>query len=450
MNNNIHQITMKELEQIIFRQLQKSFSEAMVNILVGLDNELAKNRDKSRYRLKDKRILTMDSMFDHVELKRNYYYDIDTNEYVYLLDQYLDFDGRQMMSPAIQDLAIELAVTGPSYRQASQAIERLIGYPVISHEGIRQKVLCTDVLPKEKETIKRDVLFVEVDGLYTKSQEKGIKGKELKIAATHQGWEQNGKRTRLKDKRHFVYREKLPFWEEFEQFLFETYDYEPTHHHLVINGDGANWITSCREYFTSNATFVIDKFHVARDVESIFREHPRLPHVKKKLRNYDVDGFMVELNSAVGTIENEQKEERLENLISQLSQYPEALNDYRVVLEEKGINTDGFRPMGSAEGTMRVFAKRLKNGRSWVKEGIAQFSDLMVGLMDGKEILTTKGKFKSQVSQTFENSRHENPPKFFLEKISNRVKESTRNNISYLQQSVNSPIVRALKGLQGF
>src|SRR5699024_1958488 len=80
-------------------------------------------------------------MFGHVELRRNYYLDRESGKYVNLLDRYLDFDGGQMMSPAVQDLAIELAVTGVSYRQASDASEKLLGYPVISHEGIRQQVL---------------------------------------------------------------------------------------------------------------------------------------------------------------------------------------------------------------------------------------------------------------------------------------------------------------------
>src|SRR5699024_11459052 len=87
----------------------------------------------------------------------------------------------------------------------------------------------------------------------------------------HQGWKMNGKRASLKETRHFIHKGQLPFWEEFEQYLMDTYEYEPTKHHLVINGDGAKWITSCREYFRNNATFVIDRFHVARDVQRLFR-----------------------------------------------------------------------------------------------------------------------------------------------------------------------------------
>ena len=159
------------------------------------------------------------------------------------------------------------------------------------------------------------LLFVEVDGLYTKSQEKKKKGREIKIASVHQGWEMNGKRAKLNGKARILFMKvKLPFWEEFEQYFMDTYEYDSTKHHLVINGDGAKWITSCQEYFRNNATFVIDRFHVARDVQRLFRNHPRYRSIRKKLSNYDWKGFMVELNSAVGTLEKKRKKKDWKNL----------------------------------------------------------------------------------------------------------------------------------------
>src|SRR5699024_10586376 len=125
-------------------------------------------------------------------------------------------------------------VTGVSYRQASESMERLLGYPVISHEAIRQQLLNTEVVPKKSAPLEQDVVFVEVDGLYTKSQGKKKKGREIKIASVHQGWEMNGKRAKLIDKRHFIHQGKWPFWKEFEQYLMQTYEYDPTKHHLVI------------------------------------------------------------------------------------------------------------------------------------------------------------------------------------------------------------------------
>src|SRR5690625_631040 len=108
------------------------------------------------------------------------------------------------MSTVVQDLAIELAVTGVSYRQAGTAMEKPFGYPVISHEGIRQQLLNTEIVPEKAVPLEQDVLVVEVDGLYTKSQEKKKKGRENKIASLHQGWEMNGKRAKLIEKRHFI------------------------------------------------------------------------------------------------------------------------------------------------------------------------------------------------------------------------------------------------------
>lgn len=448
MNDIISTLTMKELEQMTYRALQKSFSQVMAQALRELDKAIALGRDKKRFYLKDKRTLKFESVFGQVELKRNYYQDRKTGKYVYLLDQYLAFDGSKGMSPVVQDLAIELAVTGVSYRQASQAMEKLLGYSVISHEGIRQQLLNTEVVPEESVPLDQDVVFVEVDGLYTKSQEKGKKGREIKIASVHQGWDMNGQRASLLEKRHFIHQEKLPFWEEFEQYLMSTYEYDPTRHHLVINGDGAKWITSCREYFRHNATFVIDRFHVARDVQRIFRDHTRYRSIRKKLANYDWKGFMVELNSAVGTLENEKKEERLETLIAQLSQYPEALGDYREKLKKKDIDTTGFRPMGSAEGTMSVFSKRLKNGRSWSEAGLDKFIDVLVALKDNLKIKTLQGILE-QTQESTQQNKVEKPPKHFVEKLKDSAAEATRNNLGYLKQAIGKPITAALKGLRG-
>src|SRR5699024_11816700 len=126
------------------------------------------------------------------------------------------------------------------------------------------------------------------------------------------------------------------------------------------------------------------------------------------------------------TLENEKKEERLEELITQLSQYPEALGDYREKLKKKGIETDEFRPMGSAEGTMSVFARRLKNGRSWWTEGLDKFIDIMVALKDNLEIKTSHGILEHSLEQ----QEKEKPPKHLVERITNSEAEATSDTIA--------------------
>src|SRR5699024_12488830 len=93
---------------------------------------------------------------------------------------------------------------------------------------------------------------------------------------------------------------------------------------------------------------------------------------------------------------------------------PEAVGDYRDIMHERGIKTAEFRPMGSAEGTMSVFARRLKNGRSWCRDGLDRFIDVMVALKDNLEIKTLQGKLE----QSLEGQKKKltkKPPKHILE-----------------------------------
>lgn len=155
---------------------------------------------------------------------------------------------------------------------------------------------------------------------------------------------------------------------------------------------------------------------------------------------------MTELNSQVGTLGDKAREERLEALIRQLEQYPEALGDYRKWLEDQGIDTTGMRPMGSAEGTMSVFAKRLKNGRSWVEKGSSAMFTGMVAYLDQLALKTLFGR----VERWTESEEEKNLPKHFLEKVKNTVGEVTRDNLPVLKNKADTPTYKALKALSGF
>lgn len=98
---------------------------------------------------------------------------------------------------------------------------------------------------------------------------------------------------------------------------------------------------------------------------------------------------------------------------------------------------------------MSVFAKRLKNGRSWCEKGITKLSDIMVTLMDGKAINTIQGELTPTVNIE-PKEEQQKPPKHFVERLTKQAEEATRNNVAYLQQLANKPIFAALKGLRGF
>lgn len=185
---------------------------------------------------------------------------------------------------------------------------------------------------------------------------------------------------------------------------------------------------------------------MARDIRSLFRKHPRYRQMQKALASYDSQKLLTELNSAVGTLETEDQEERLDQLIRQLEKYPEALGDYRKWLQEQGIDTKGMRPMGSAEGTMNVFAKRLKNGRSWVEKGVSAMITGLVAFLDNLALKTLFGKVEGWT----ETKEEKNPPKHYVEKVTSTIGEVTRDNLLYLKGKANIPVYKTLKELAGF
>lgn len=235
--NTIELPTFKEIEADLFRNMQEVYADAFRELLQKLDQQIAETRDKSRFQMKDKRSVTIGSLFGNVEFTRNYYFDRHSHEYVFLLDRALQFDGALGLSPLLRESAVELAVKGTSYRQAAESIELLLGYRALSHETIRQHLLEAESIRKDAPSDpKRQVLFVEVDGLFVKRQGARQKGREEKIAAIHEGWKRSGKRVELVGKRHYHHTGKGPFWEGFEAFLMDTYDYSPDRHYRHQRG----------------------------------------------------------------------------------------------------------------------------------------------------------------------------------------------------------------------
>ncbi|GAA3891887.1 hypothetical protein GCM10022628_13480 [Anoxybacillus suryakundensis] len=369
-------------------------------------------------------------MFGEVEVKRNYYFDREKQRYVCLLDAFLQFEGAHGVSPLLEETAIHLAVTGSSYRQAAQSLEKLVGYACMSHETIRQLIVEAEVVGHRKMEKKGRVFFIEADGLYVKRQRSRMKGKEEKIVTIHQGWEKNGKRVSLVNRRYYVHQTNEPIWEAIESFLVKEYGYDPLEDWVVINGDGAPWITGCREYFGDRGYFQLDQFHVAREIRQLFRGHARYRAIRKTFASWDEEGVLRELTSAIGTLEHGEKEKQLEALVRRIEEMPGCLRDYRIWLKEKGIDTTNMRAMGSAEGTMHVFAKRSKNGRSWRDAGIEAMLRAIVAIKDTLLIRTRRGVMYGVEER--EETKRETIVRKALKRVQTQMAEVVRHHISYL------------------
>jgi hypothetical protein len=442
--------TMKELELTLFQQLQAMFAEALVRCLEELDNWIMEHRDRSRFRLHELRHVSMSTSFGEITFARRLYRDRKKRTYVYLLDQSLSFDGQSGISPRLEEWAVELATVGPSYHEAARQIEALLGYQAISHETIRQRLMAkaeqaAAVTPKEKK--KADVLFVEVDGLFTKLQRTRRRSKENRMAVIHEGWERTGNRVKLRNKTHYLHqRSGDTFWEGFGDFLVDHYEVDEETW-LVVNGDGAEWIGECTSYF-HRCIYTLDRFHVARDLKHYLRDLPT--HWKaacRALAAYDPQGLLAAVDAVPSDRIREDWREDWERFKTFLHRHQSHLIDYREVLEARGIDTKGMRPMGSAESQMRVFAKRTKRGGySWSERGVQAMLRSIIARKEGHSFFTT--------DEAIETSDKKPAAPFRLQQLFKKQKEViagvTNGMLRTLQTSrQSSPLGMALKGLRG-
>lgn len=139
--------TLKEIEQGLFRELQSIYQNILVSVLEKVDVWLRDNRDFTRFENREMQKCTIGTMFGSVTINRRRYLDRETGERVALLDQYLQFNGSDALSPYLTEMAVNWAVKGPSYRDARDRFCDLLGYQAMSHEKIRQEVL--KVEPKD-------------------------------------------------------------------------------------------------------------------------------------------------------------------------------------------------------------------------------------------------------------------------------------------------------------
>lgn len=390
-HDNNNNTSLKEIEQELFGRLQHYFHVVFKGLLEDMDSWIMENRDHARYKYKEKQETSMDTVFGSVVINRRKYQDREKGARVALLDQYLQFKGDDSLSPYLAELAVDWAVRGPSYRDARDRLQQLLGYQAMSHEQIRQKVQQVqgvDHSIDEEEREKADALFLEVDGINPSLQGSKKGRHEVKVGIAHEGWEKRHPRSKdydLKNKSFYYSLENgESFWEGFSRSLYEQYDIQEDTP-IVINGDGAPWIRGGME-FLPQAIYNYDRFHLEKWIKMAMSNRS-----KKERRKAYVAGEANDpaaLVTAVAEAEkaetDDKKREEIETLRTFILNNQEAFRDYRKRLREQGFETDWMRTMGSAESNMNFFSRRLKKmGYSWSLNGLDAMVRSMIHRFDG-------------------------------------------------------------------
>lgn len=454
-NNNLNQL--KEIEQELFQRLQSYFHVVLRKLLEDMDVWLMENRDYGRYKYEEKQATSMDTVFGPVTINRRKYKDREKGARVALLDHYLQFKGNDSLSPYLAELAVDWAARGPSYRDARDRLQQLLGYQAMSHEQIRQKVLQVQGVDHAVDEDKReevDSLFLEVDGIHTSLQNDKKGSREVKVGIVHEGWEKRHPRSKDYELVNKTYYHTIEngesFWEGFSRQLYEQYDIDEKTP-IIINGDGASWIREGVAYLPQ-AIYNYDRYHLKKWIKLALNKRSKKERRKAYLAADDNDPAA--LLAAIAEAEKEETDEKKKDDITRLRTFildnQEAFRDYRERLQEKGVETDWMRPMGSAESNMNFFSRRLKKmGYSWSTNGLEAMVRAIIHRFDGtlEEAL--------QLESPSDDKKEK--PTYEKNSIADVLKQKTRQSVGAITGSM--PVLRgkeqssytaqALRGLAG-
>jgi len=375
-------VSFRELDRAAFRVALEFAGEVLGSVLEQLDEQLLHERDDARYSVKEIRERAVDTLVGPVRFSRRYYYDNAKGEYVALLDRVLGLSSGERVSPALTEVAVAQGVRGPSYREAGRSLEQVFGYPLISHETIRRRVLATGEAIERDQRVDREpprgrrqvpVLYLEVDGHSVHMQSGERKRREAQLLFSHEGWRRRHPASEDYELigGHFYHRLADPeadFWEEASRYLYRYYDL--SHTQVVINGDRAGWIRQGVDYFP-RAMYQVDRWHMVRDFRYLLRGTGQARAALDAFYGDDPPGLLVALATAERRLPAGDKKTQLGDLRRDLLSDPAMVRDYRDRLREQGFSVQGMRGMGAAESQVDRFKNRIrKRGQSWGEPGV--------------------------------------------------------------------------------
>lgn len=433
-------LSFEELEKLLWKYCLEMFSNLMVEVLGQIDQVLMENRDKARFKNKEKNSRSIQTLVGNVEFERRYYWDEKEHDWVYLLDEVLGLEAEKTIGPGLLQLAVIWATKGPSYRDSRDRLTDIFGAQVLSHEAIRQALLevAASCERAEQNSIvtddgKREVtaLFIEVDGFgarfqTNKKNKRNNHRREAKMAVIHEGWEA---RHRGKNSDYHLVNptyiselmEEDDFWERVRGIVYTKYrniDIIP----IIINGDGAKWIRKGATYF-KNGMYQHDRFHIARKTRSALRLNKKASYrAQKALRENNMGILLQVVTQAWLDCKNVKQKEKIEELKDLLLADEEYIVDYRVRLKKEGFTVPiEWRGLGAAESNVNKFKNRTaKRGRAWSPEGFKAI------LMTLKHLF--EGTLQSNISRTLDEKEE-----WLLDKVTSgagRISTNTQSKFT--------------------
>ena len=389
-----------------FNSMEKNFfmagcelaCEAFGALLEGVDDQLASERDKQKYRHKGGRSTVIKTLMGEVRFSRVVYEfntDKDEKAYIFLLDEYL----RMGLIGAISSNLVEKIVENASitsFRNTSknvteltgQSISHMCAWKVVQGIGVKlgqeEKRLTEaneqNLLTPEKEV---KVLFEEVDGVYIniqgKDRPKDSKKKEMKASVAYEGWKEVSKdRFELVNKTACVgFESAAAFRKKKEAMLSAQYNLDETDYR-ILNGDGAAWIKNTAD---ESVIYQLDPFHKHQAIMRKVKDKAHRESILKLLGENKIDETLMTIDALANSAEDEKQEKKLRELHTYFKENKEYLTPY----QQRGLNLpeppEGitYRNLGTMEHHIcDIIAQRMKHRKaSWSVEGAENLGRLL-------------------------------------------------------------------------
>ena len=315
-----------------------------------------------------------------VDIRRRVYTD-ERGERHKPLDEGIGLEPYQRETLSLQQMGAYLASRCP-YRHAAELLGWLIGTRVTPDKikrmvwAIGGELQAAEQAEREwvfqrggevaAGTIKNDILYAEMDGVWLSLQREEKRRTEARLGIFYTGKDALGKgRYALRDKVSVAgLVEDSEEWQE-RSFLRAYQHYDLQHvQHMVLGGDGGNWIRDSLAGFEKPATYELCRFHLFRDARRTASSEPEeLIRIVRTACEKGLPAVEEDLHQLL--IRSQGKErERLIKFYNYLCNQADALIDHRIRL---GLHGKQYRGLGAIEGNVdKLVAQRMKRrGMSW-------------------------------------------------------------------------------------
>ena len=289
--------TLGEVEKGVAQAVEEAGRELLAAACRALEGQaVAALTRRGRVQRVKVRPLDVFTRFGWVRLERQQMVDRVVGRYTCPLDGVLALAPRQHVSPWVREQAVALATRVP-YRQAATLLSGWLGArldhrtlyawvqqagaAVVGEEDAQQEAVFDHGEEAPSDSGVREIVVTEVDGTFLKAQREQAPDFEVRLGVLFSGKERESatakhRRYRLRERVRYGGVEPANLFGE-RLFLAGEARLGLSHaRHLLLVGDGAEWIEALAGHARWRATYQLDWWHLTHALHRTFPDRPAL------------------------------------------------------------------------------------------------------------------------------------------------------------------------------